>query len=299
MVYPKSLLALVIKRNESWAWRPTLGAKTMKNTSFLISISLPLLALLAACSGGEVPSPTTLAATVDANPVMDLEEGTYGIVQSGDLSSEVTWTIYSPNPLQASWVLQGSDGSASGSAILATSGPSAYRLSFSQNKVEGADIIRDLGVFGGKEATDAVLSVVPTIEAYSAFRYSMEIGASPMTGDKIVFQNPTMETSQVSQPGWVPGSVSDGEEGAIASFMSGGFHGSGGNMEVLTLGKPIYLMHYIELNGETSTSHSVIERSGELMITYSTDSQERREVTLSEFEGRAWALKLTLAEVDF
>ena len=278
----------------------------MKNTSFRISISLSLLVLLAACSGGEVPSPAALAATVevnavlaataDVNPVMELEEGTYAIVQSGDLSSGVTWTIYSPNPLQASWVLQGSDGRVSGSAILAPSGPSVCRLSFSQNKVEGADIIRDLGVFGGEAATDAVLSVAPTIEAYSAFRYSMEIGASPMTGS-VIQPNTTMETYQISQSGWVPGSISDGEEGAKASFMSGGFHGSGGVMEVLTLGKPIYLMHYIELNSETSSSHSVSERSGELMITYSTDTQEEREVTLSEFEGRAWALKLTLAEV--
>jgi hypothetical protein len=53
----------------------------------------------------------------------------------------------------------------------------------------------------------------------------------------------------------------------------------------------------MELPSENG-SIAAYESGDELMVRYSTDSEEKREVPLSEYEGRAWALKLTLTEAE-
>ena len=70
----------------------------------------------------------------------------------------------------------------------------------------------------------------------------------------------------------------------------------GGEARRCALGEPLYLGHWAELSGVGSIGTRQVGE--ELMIRYSTDSQEEREVPLREYEGRAWALKLTLTEVE-
>jgi len=264
----------------------------MTNTSFRLSTSLSLLALLAACSGGE------------------FEEGSYGIIRAGHLSSlgdsEASWTIYAHKPLKFDMWLIGSKGRIGGESSFAQSeGPCVYHIRFSQEEVEGSDFLKDVGVLGGEEASAAVKAAVPSIEGHSAFRYSLELASivTEMERDdlksmhlEIDAYTATKMTSTSSSSGWVPGSIfrGEGEGGMRACSM----HGMEETLQPFTLGEPLFLASCVELPGGGGGFISTRESGDDFMIRYSYGSQEVREVSLSEYEGRAWALKLTLTEAE-
>ena len=280
----------------------------MTNTPFRLSTSLTLLASLAACAEVEFSHQVTSVSAEEASSGVELREGAYGIVRSGDLSfddSEVAWTIYAQEPLQLSWSLEGSSGGSVGgeSTMYMTEGPTVYHLRLSQEEVAGEELLSGLGVLGGEEASDAVLAAVPDFEASSAFQYRLDVEVSETEVDlstlsvaspEIQAMTSSKTTASSSSSGWVPGSVKRGE-GRGSSRMTSA---KGGKiLEQYELGEALYLAHCIELPSENG-SISAFESGGELMVRYSTDSKEEREVPLSEYEGRAWALKLTLTEAE-
>ncbi|MCH2103116.1 MAG: hypothetical protein MK297_03780, partial [Planctomycetes bacterium] len=61
------------------------------------------------------------------------------------------------------------------------------------------------------------------------------------------------------------------------------------------IGEPLYLAYLAELP-EGDGSISIFEQEGELMIRHSIGQAEPKTVSLKEYEGRAWALKLTVTE---
>ncbi len=266
----------------------------MRNTPLRLSTSLSLLALLAACSGGDA-----------TETGVELEEGSYGLVGSGDPGFEVDsdWTIYAHRPLRFEMWVEGSDGRKVGgvSTLALPEGPCAYHLRYSQEEVEGDDLLEDLRVLGGAEAGDAVLSAVPTIEEHKAFRYSLQLESivTEMERDDrksmildIEAYTATKRTSASSSSGWVPGSVNRGESGMTTSMVR-----NNKDLVQFKLGEPHILGYWAELTSNIG-SIGVVDRGGELSISYSTETQEEREVPLSEYEGRAWALKLTLTEAE-
>jgi len=274
----------------------------MKHPRTILTLSLLGLVSLFGCGAEERARAEAAIAALEAEraaeSAMELEEGTYGLVRSGDLSfedSEVVWTIYSRKPLKFDWWLMGSEGSVGGASTLSVSdGLCVYHLRFSQEVVRGAELLKDVGVLGGDEASDAVLSAVPTIEEHSAFRFSLELEASEAKVDQEIFST-IMTASTTSSSGWVPGSIRDSEGGGGMTTSSA--RGMEETMEHRTLGNPLFLGYCVELPADTG-SIGVRESGDEFMIRYAFDSQEVREVSLSEYEGRAWAIKLTLTEAD-
>ena len=285
----------------------------MRHLPFRSSMALSLLALLAACSEQAVPvvaGETQQPGQAAAEPAPALEEGTYALVRSGDDSllgdCEVTWTIYARKSLRIEWSLEGSrSGHVGGEFVLPASGGSCvYQLRYSQEEVGGADLLDSVGVFAGDEAREALLSVVPTIEEHGAFRFSMggktldtDVALEDllsMTAAEMEAITGTLATSTSTSSGWVPGSVTRGERVGGAAIASGV---EGGEARRYALGEPLYLGHWAELSGGNG-SIGTRQVGEELMIRYSTDSQEEREVPLREYEGRAWALKLTLTAAE-
>ncbi|HIK59183.1 MAG TPA: hypothetical protein EYF98_00645 [Planctomycetes bacterium] len=281
----------------------------MRHTArrFSTSLSLLLVAALAACGETEISYKLKSVSAEEFSSGVQLREGAYGIVRSGDLSfgdSEVTWTIYAQKPLQLAWSLQGSNGSVGGESIFTMSeGKAVYLLRLSQEEVKGEDFLGGLGVLGGEEASDAVLAAVPDFETSSAFRYRLEVEVLDTEVNLISLSvafpelqttTSSKTTASSSSSGWVPGSVKRGAGAGgsrIASAKGGEF------LEQYELGETLYLAHCMELPSENG-SIAAYESGDELMVRYSTDSEEKREVPLSEYEGRAWALKLTLTEAE-
>jgi hypothetical protein len=166
------------------------------------------------------------------------------------------------------------------SETLLSEGPCIYHIRFSQEEVEGSDLLTGVSVLGGEEASGAVLAAVPDFKEQSAFRFTLDIGVSA-TVESI----PAKITSSSSSSGWVPGSRTEEQE-VSATRMASAIGSE--DLEQYTLG---------ELIGETTTI-SANQRGDDFMVRYAIDSEEAREVPLSEYEGRAWALRLMLTQQD-
>jgi hypothetical protein len=267
----------------------------MTYTPLRLSTCLSLLTLLAACGERGVPVEAATAVAKETDSDVGLREGGYGIVRAGDLhfgDSEVTWTIYTSKPMRIALDLIGGKGYIGNeSETLLSEGPCIYHIRFSQEEVEGSDLLTGVSVLGGEEASGAVLAAVPDFKEQSAFRFTLDIGASDTVNAPAI---PAKITSSSSSSGWVPGSRTEEQE-VSATRMASAIGGE--DLEQYTLGEPIYLAHCVELIGET-TSISANQRGDDFMVRYAIDSEEAREVPLSEYEGRAWALRLMLTQQD-
>ncbi|MDE0914375.1 MAG: hypothetical protein OSB57_04270 [Planctomycetota bacterium] len=267
----------------------------MTYTPLRLSTSLSLLTLLAACGERGVPVEAATAIAKETDSEVGLREGGYGIVRAGDFhfgDSEVTWTIYTSKPMRIALDLVGDKGHIGNeSETLLAEGPCIYHIRFSQEEVEGSDLLTGVSVLGGEEASGAVLAAVPDFNGQSAFRFTLDIGASDTVNAKAI---PAEITSSSSSSGWVPGSRTERQE-VSATRMASAIGSE--DLEQYTLGEPIYIAHCVELIGETS-SISAFQRGDDFMVRYAIDSEEAREVPLSEYEGRAWALRLMLTQQD-
>ena len=273
----------------------TMEKRPMTNTPLRLSASLSLLVSLVACSGGDA-----------TETAVELEEGFYGLVGTGELGfeSDFEWTIFAQKPLKIELWIEGSKGGGRNGGVSTpylSEGPCVYRLRYSQEEVKGAHLLKDLLMLGGAEASDAVLSAVPTILKHKAFRYSWELesGLEEIERDEQSSVIPNSEvhtatkrTAYSRSSGWVPGSKNQGENGMTTSMTK-----VNSELKQFKLGEPLILGYWAELTSY-SGSIGVFDRGEELSISYSTETQESREVPFSEYEGRAWALKLTLTEAE-
>jgi hypothetical protein len=264
------------------------------------SVSLLLLVFLGSCV--EQGEPATAVADVAVRSV-DLRDGSYGIVRHGELSfsdSEVSWIIHANNPLHFSWTLQGSKGSIGGESTMPLSeGVCVYHLRFSQEEVDGTSLLDGVGLIGGQEASDAILSAVPGFEGHRAFRFGLGMGVLNVGADseQLTTLTPETQTSTAlpfSSSGWVPGSMSEDEGSGRLRIASASGQAS---LEQHMLGEPLILGYCVELTGENG-SLSASQSGDELMIRVGAGSEAVREVPIGEYEGSAWALQLTLTELE-
>lgn len=273
----------------------------MKRTAFPHAAYLLGLALITACSEAEQsPKVIHAALTEQAQPLVPLEEGSFGVIRHGDLSfgdCEAVWTIYTHSPMTIDMTLAGSEGHyATTSKIYGEEGPCIYNLRFSQEEVRGSELLSSLRVLAEKEASDAVLSAIPNFEERSAFRFDLQLGLTKSyTAPDKLHEAIDLTGSSATSSGWVPGSkvTEQGLGGATASSS----HGEEATLEQHPIGEPLFLAYFAELPTQNG-SLGFRERDGDLSISYSKGSDEERSVPLSEYEGRAWALKITLSEPE-
>ena len=275
----------------------------MRTTHLHLLIATSLFAAVSSC--GRVAFQEAAPSSTASAPGAELEvaEGKFAIVRDGLLElgdGETEWIVSSQAPLRFSWSLEGSGGRSvsTESYISMNEGPGLYRVRFLQEEVQGSDMLRDLAVLGGEEARGAIHASIPEFGEYSGFRYELSVEGADTQVETLedsswvrMFKS-TRWSATSSSSGWIPGSVlrAEGGSGGRTSSVKGG-----SSPEEYAIGEPLYLAYLAELP-EGDGSISIFEQEGELMIRHSIGEAEPKTVSLKEYEGRAWALKLTVTE---